>query len=278
MTANILHLPNSPLYNEDNGIDPLDLKDFGIPEVVVFESHDGVEYRLSQTGINKKTLPYCVNEPYYNFAVDVMKQDDIMDKRKTLIMRNIKKQKSTEYYNMLSYDWLYWLIDGPDQCYSSWNDTQKFANLLNIRTPNVIYEGQFDIEKIQTAFDYYCDFNSNDVQGYIVRYKEQFASEDFNESVFQYQYNGTLFAEDADKYENTVLQESFDFNEEEWFEYINKHAYNLARFCSMNIYFSSRKKDKAEVLKYLAQGREAAQLHGSSIFHLINTLIYAEPK
>ena len=91
---------------------------------------------------------------------------------------NMYAKHSIYYKNLESYFYLFSIWDAKNCCLS-WKDTKEYADLLDLVTVPIIYEGIFDIDKIQNIFD--TEFS--DQEGYVVRIADKFHYNDFSTSV-----------------------------------------------------------------------------------------------
>lgn len=89
--------------------------------------------------------------------------------------------KHTVFYNDLpSYFMLFsiWI----DNVCLSWDETLEYANILNLHTVPIIYEGEYNKEKIIQSFKEYEKTH----EGYVVRLADSFNFSNFNKSIAKY--------------------------------------------------------------------------------------------
>ena len=90
---------------------------------------------------------------------------------------NLYARHSVAYQNLQSYFYGFSVWSADNNCLS-WTETEEWFELLGIHTPPVLYRGVWDEALIR---DIHID--EGVVEGYVVRLAEQFAYDDFKQSV-----------------------------------------------------------------------------------------------
>lgn len=91
---------------------------------------------------------------------------------------NMYAKHSIYYKNLQSYFYLFSIWNEKNMCLS-WKDTAEYAQLLDLVTVPVFYEGVFDLDKIHRIFE----DNFDDNEGYVIRLADSFHYNDFGKSV-----------------------------------------------------------------------------------------------
>jgi len=95
---------------------------------------------------------------------------------------NMYAQHSIVYDNLLSYFYMFSIWDENNNCLS-WDETKEWAELLGLQLVPVLYEGKFDLDKLQEIWSQYSE---EEHEGFVVRLKDSFHYEDFSKCVAKY--------------------------------------------------------------------------------------------
>lgn len=98
---------------------------------------------------------------------------------------NLFAKHSIHYKNLPTY-FMVFSIWERDKCFS-WAETKEFASLLNLETVPVLYEGPFDRDAIQKAYE---KVYNDSVEGYVVRLSGSFGMRHFRRSIAKYVRKG----------------------------------------------------------------------------------------
>jgi len=97
---------------------------------------------------------------------------------------NLYAQHSIVYQQLKSYFYGFSLWNENNECLS-WDDTLTWFEMLGIAAPPVLYRGPWDEAIIQSLA-----FDTNKVEGYVVRLEDSFAYENFSKSVAKWVRKG----------------------------------------------------------------------------------------
>jgi len=174
-----MHLPWSPgLQNDDRLIESLDA--FEGEEVVVTEKMDGENTSMYRDYIHCRSLSELAPHPSRSRIrqlFDVIKHD--IPENYRLCGENCFAKHSIFYDNLPSY-FLLFSIWEKDRCLS-WSETKEYAELLNLHTVPVLYEGAFE----NVPFDSLYDPERN-MEGYVIRVSRSFYYSEFQKVVAKY--------------------------------------------------------------------------------------------
>jgi len=97
---------------------------------------------------------------------------------------NMYAKHSIYYKQLTSYYYLFSIWNEQNNCLS-WNETLEWAQLLQIPTAPVLYEGLFDEEKIRSLSTKRSVFGGEQ-EGYVVRLADSFHYDEFKTSVAKF--------------------------------------------------------------------------------------------
>lgn len=92
---------------------------------------------------------------------------------------NIYAKHSIAYENLTSYFYLFSIWNQDNYCLS-WEDTQEWAEILDLELPAVLYQGLWDTDKIMAIAN---NLDKDVCEGFVVRNIEQFHYSNFAENV-----------------------------------------------------------------------------------------------
>lgn len=95
---------------------------------------------------------------------------------------NLYAKHSIKYYNLESYFYAFSIWDANNKCLS-WDDFIIWCNLIELTPVNVLYDGIFDENKLQSLYSTE-DLTSH--EGYVVRIADAFHFNDFKKSVAKF--------------------------------------------------------------------------------------------
>jgi hypothetical protein len=91
---------------------------------------------------------------------------------------NLFAAHSIRYDKLPTYFFLFMIVNDKQMCLS-WQDTKEWAELLGLQTVPVLYEGPWDIEKVQACYTGQCPWGEAQ-EGYVVRNAAMFPIKDFS--------------------------------------------------------------------------------------------------
>lgn len=170
------HLPWSPSVTSDD-VRIINTTQFKNRDVIVSEKMDGENTSLYHSHCHARSLD-SRNHPsrdwikrwHSSIAHDIPEGWRICGE-------NLYAQHSVAYKKLNSYFYGFSLWNADNNCLS-WRETKEWFQLLGIHTPAILYEGQWDEKAIR---DIYID--PQWVEGYVVRLADQFAYDQFSQSV-----------------------------------------------------------------------------------------------
>lgn len=161
------HLPWSPgMTDDDRRIPTLD--DLSGHDVVVTEKMDGEQTTMYSDGIHARSIDGR-NHPSRDWvkAVQARISGDL-PKGFRVCGENLRAEHSIPYKELETYFMVFSIWSGLT-CLS-WKETKEWADLLDLRTVPVLYEGPWDLNRIK-QFDL-RDWNTH--EGYVIRRADAF--------------------------------------------------------------------------------------------------------
>lgn len=161
------HLPWSPGWALDD-VRKSSIDNFMGKEIIVTEKMDGENTSMYADHIHARSIDsqhHASRDWVKRLHAEIM--CDIPEGWR-LCGENLYAQHSIAYHALQSYFLLFSIWDKNNTCLS-WNHTVEWAELLNLKTPNVLYRGLWD----QQWFDEYV-INTEQCEGYVVRLSESF--------------------------------------------------------------------------------------------------------
>lgn len=182
------HLPFSPgLQSDDKMVE--DLSFLENKQVVATVKMDGENTSLYSDGyLHARSI-----DSKSNWTRDVAKKlhSEILHEIPSnwrLCCENVYAKHSIYYPPGYLKGYLYLLSvwDENNKCLS-WEDTLEFSGLWKLPTPEVLYEGIFDLKKLQEVAK---NLDTELQEGFVVRLKDSFDYNDFSRSVVKYVRKG----------------------------------------------------------------------------------------
>jgi hypothetical protein len=170
------HLPWSPGYTDDDV--HLDSTNFFVgKQILCLEKMDGGNTTMYPDYIHARSID-SVNHLSRNWVKSFHSTFcyHIPDGWR-FCGEDVYAKHSIHYQNLESYLYLFAIYNNDNICLS-WNDTLEWANLLELTTPKVFYEGIYDENIIKNI-----TLDLNKVEGYVIRIKDSFHYDDFSKSV-----------------------------------------------------------------------------------------------
>ena len=182
------HLPFSPgLQSDDKMVE--DLSFLENKQVVATVKMDGENTSLYSDGyLHARSI-----DSKSNWTRDIAKKlhSEILHEIPSnwrLCCENVYAKHSIYYPPGYLKGYLYLLSvwDENNKCLS-WEDTLEFSGLWKLPTPEVLYEGIFDLKKLQEVAK---NLDTELQEGFVVRLKDSFDYNDFSRSVVKYVRKG----------------------------------------------------------------------------------------
>lgn len=174
------HMPHSHQSADDKRL--LDDSIFLNKEVVVTIKMDGENTTLYNDYIHARSIN-SGDHPSRDRVKGIWANVKwMLDDDMRLSGENMYAKHTVEYDNLESY-FLLFSVWYRDTCLS-WQETLDYAKLLELKTVPVIYQGMYDLQKIENAFKTYEA--SSPAEGYVIRYADEFKYLHFKNSVAKY--------------------------------------------------------------------------------------------
>jgi len=174
------HLPHSHASSDDKRL--LDYSIFENQHVVVTVKMDGENTTMYNDYIHARSINSgdhasrdWIKGLWGNISYELT--DD-----QRLCGENMYAKHTVEYNDLESFFLLFSVWD-RDTCLS-WEETEEYAFLLNLKTVPVIYKGLYDLEKIEQAFYKYSE--DHKTEGYVIRHVGEFKYLNFKNCVAKY--------------------------------------------------------------------------------------------
>lgn len=175
------HFPHSYRSTDDKC-----LKDYSIFDdmnVVVTVKMDGENTTMYNDFVHARSIN-SGDHPSRNWIKGLWGRISyLLDDDMRLCGENMYAWHTIKYEDLESY-FLLFSVWVKDTCLS-WQETEEYAKILDLKTVPVIYSGKFDLAKIEEAFSKYHQINDNP-EGYVVRNANEFKYLDFKRNVAKY--------------------------------------------------------------------------------------------
>ena len=181
------HLPGSKEISTDDIT--LSTVPFIKKEVVVSIKLDGEATSLYNDHFHARSLDSRMHTSRnWIAALHAMIKNDIPNGWR-ICGENLYATHSIHYTNLPTYFFVYGIYDDNNNCLN-WKDTKEFCELLELITVPVIYEGIWNIEKINENFKKFDSFDGIDIitkektqEGWVARISGSFNYNDFAKNV-----------------------------------------------------------------------------------------------
>lgn len=174
------HLPWSPGAADDDLI-LLSTKHFQEKEVVVTEKLDGENTTLYRDTLHARSVEALINHPSRSWIKSLHATISYkIPERWRVCGENVYAKHSIFYRELKSFYYIFSIWNEKNICLS-WDETCTWAESLDVPTPKVLYEGIWKEPLIKKIF-----IDSEICEGYVVRLKEAFAFQDFEQSIAKY--------------------------------------------------------------------------------------------
>lgn len=176
------HLPWSPGFTADDiHHDPKNLPWVG-KDVVITEKIDGEVTCLSRDSCHARSPSsgYHPSRTIIKSMWSAIRYD--IEPGFRLYGENIFATHSVKYTELPAYFVLFAVSNDKDE-WLSWEETQEWADLLDLKTPPVLSQGTWDEEKAKACWPRPSSYGSPVAEGYVVRSAAGFAREDFGKNL-----------------------------------------------------------------------------------------------
>lgn len=175
------HLPWSLGVQSDDKY-AKDLSRFKGKRVIISEKMDGENttmYEFYQSGIHARSTSSVVDKTReWCKAVQIAIAQEIQGLR--LCGENMAYIHSIEYDDLISFFYLFSVWDIETNTCLSWDDTIELANVLDLATPKVLYDGIWDEALFEKMYN---DMDFEKMEGYTIRLADSFHYNDFEYSL-----------------------------------------------------------------------------------------------
>ncbi len=108
----------------------------------------------------------------------------LLDDDMRVVCKNLYAKHTIHYQRLESYllatsAWI------NDRCLD-WEETTEYAGILELPMPHVLFDGIYDRESIIESYGQYKKEQPDDVEGYVIRLKDEFRYFDFSQSVAKF--------------------------------------------------------------------------------------------
>jgi hypothetical protein len=177
-----VHLPQSPGFtNDDERL--ANVLFFEGQDVVVTEKLDGENSSILFNGTYYARSLDSGGSPWRSYlATEAARiQTYKLPAGYRICGENVFAKHSIEYNDLESYFYAFNIWE--DNYCLPWNQTKEWFELLDLKYPKILYQGVFDENIIQEAFENYCNSINREVEGYVVRRSHGFLVGSFSENV-----------------------------------------------------------------------------------------------
>lgn len=173
------HLPWSlGATNDDKVLTAID--HFIGKEITVTEKMDGENTTLYSDGMHARSLDSSSHDSQ-SFVKQLQGEiGHLIPKNFRVCGENLFAKHSIHYTNLSSY-FLVFSVWENDRCLS-WQETCEWAALLGLTTVPVLFQGTWDMAKIQACYN----ANNATQEGYVVRVSDSFLYENFKNSIAKF--------------------------------------------------------------------------------------------
>jgi hypothetical protein len=174
----IAHCPWSENVSTDDKIHP-DMSFFEGREVVATIKMDGENTNIARDYIHARSLEYPRHESrtwMKNFWSSIKHR---IPENFIISGENMFAKHSLHYTHLKTFFYVF-TIQNYKNGFKSWEETLYWCYLLNLTTVPSFYIGPYNRDKIQVAFDNYCQLSEDPVEGYVIRVSEEISNDDID--------------------------------------------------------------------------------------------------
>lgn len=172
------HLPWSNLLKDDRILkDDTNFKD---KNVVVTLKMDGENTNFYNDYVHARSLEYTPHETRNKVKGIWSNISYLIDENMRICGENLYAKHTIYYEDLPSYFMIFsiWI----DNICLSWKETKEYAEIFNLPTVPVIYEGIYNKDEIIKSFEPFKDKH----EGYVIRLADEFTYMDFKKSIAKY--------------------------------------------------------------------------------------------
>jgi hypothetical protein len=172
------HLDWSNLLKDDRILK--DDSNFKDKKVVVTLKMDGECTNFYNDYVHARSLEYTPHETRKKVKGIWSNISYLIDENMRICGENLYAKHTIHYEDLPSYFMIFsiWI----DNICLSWKETKEYAEIFNLPTVPVIYEGLYDKETIINSFEQYKDKH----EGYVIRLADEFTYMDFKKSIAKF--------------------------------------------------------------------------------------------
>lgn len=181
------HFPWSPGCTSDDKIHKNTAALFKNKQVVVTEKLDGENSSVYADNYSHARSVDSKHHPSRNIIKEIAARiaSEKIPEDMRICGENLYAKHSIAYNNLPSYFAVFGVYRG-DLCLS-WDETEEWCNLLDLKTAPVLYRGAYDEEQIKKCWTGKSTFSPGDLQeGYVCRTADAFLYKDFKNNVAKY--------------------------------------------------------------------------------------------
>jgi hypothetical protein len=150
-------------------------------EVVVTEKLDGENCSIYRDGVHARSMDSKDHPSRHWVKVLQATIGYQLPNNWRLCGENLFAMHSIYYQELETYFYLFSIWDENDRCLS-WDETEEWAEMLELTTAPVLYRGMFDEEKIIELYTKQSVLGGEQ-EGYVIRLADGFQYDDFKQSV-----------------------------------------------------------------------------------------------
>jgi len=173
------HLPWSTLLKDDRMLK--DDSNFMGKRVITTLKMDGENTTMYGDHIHARSIESPSHESR-TWVKTLWSQKNYLLENLRICGENLYAVHTIKYENLKSYFMVFSVWDNDNNICFSWDDTNEYAELLELDIVPVIYDGIYDREKIMGAFKKH----EKEHEGYVVRIADSFKYQDFKKCVAKF--------------------------------------------------------------------------------------------
>ena len=178
------HLPWSPGVSKDDRVME-DLSVFEGKQIVMTEKMDGENTTMYDGYIHARSVE-SGHHPSRAWVKQLhAKIGHNIDDGWRICGENLYAKHSIQYEDLDSYFLVFSIWNENNVCLS-WEDTLLYSKVLDLHTVPLIYSGEWNPDRVTSAFEAYKKNQEREVEGYVVRLASEFHYSQFRHSVAKY--------------------------------------------------------------------------------------------
>ena len=186
----IRHLPWSHPSRDD--LKDFDLENFKNKDVVVTLKLDGENTTMYKDYIHARSLD-SMHHPSRSWVKKLHSEIGFeIPLGWRFCGENLYAKHTIHYKNLKSYFFIHSIWD--ENVCLGWDKVELWAEIFSLETVPVLYSGRFDEGKIKSL--YQKDYESNKMEGYVVRLSGEFSYENYDKCVAKYVHDSFIIEDD----------------------------------------------------------------------------------